>query len=119
MKKIDDVEKKLQETRKLVMTLRSENAANVKEAAQQKKSKKRASVGNQSLLDDIILKSKIEIDAKNEELKALREQLKNLKTDHISANKAAAAKRKNDILLKRDRGNVIIPQHEILLGKLI
>lgn len=109
-KEIEDVDKQLQEIRKLLTTLRSENAANVKEAAQQKKTKKRGSGNNASLLDDIILKNKTEIDNNNEELKILREKLKSLKADHILANKAAAAKRKRDIEMKKERGNVVIPQ---------
>lgn len=108
--KIDDVDKQLQEIRKSLMTLRSVNAANVKEAAQKKKSKK--SADNESLLDYTILKNKLEIEAKNEELKSLCEQLKTLKADHILANKAAATKRKNDIQLKKERGNVVIPPHK-------
>ncbi|XP_037043651.1 uncharacterized protein LOC119079698 [Bradysia coprophila] len=105
--KIEDVENQLQETRQALTTLRAENASNVKEAAQQKKSKKR---GSNSNLDETILQNKTKIETKNSELKVLREQLKSLKADHITANKAAATKRRNDLQQKKERGNVVIPQ---------
>lgn len=106
-KRMEDVEKQLQETRKILMKLRSENASNVKEAAQQKKSKKR--VGNRNI-GDTILQNKTKIESKNAELKDLRELLKSLKSEHILANKAAATKRRNDLQQKKEKGNVVIPQ---------
>lgn len=108
-KAIEDVEKQLQETRKVLATMRSENASLIKDAAQQKKSKKRKSSGD-AVVDDTILQNKAKIEEKNIELKALREQLKSLKTDHIVANKAAASKRRSDLQLKKGSGNIVIPQ---------
>lgn len=109
-KEIDGVEKQLRETRKFLIDLRSVTATYVKEAAQKKKSKKGGNGHSESsFLDDTISEKKIEIDAKNDELKNLREQLKALKADHTAANKAVAAKRKNDIQIKKERGNTVIP----------
>lgn len=108
-KKIDDVDKQLREIRELIITLKSKYAANVKEAALKKKSKKRGRDGSESLLEETIADSKIEIDAKNDQLKELRERLKVLEADHVLANKAVAAKRRNEIQLKKERGNLVMP----------
>lgn len=104
IKNIDEVEKQLQETRKLLTGLRSEHAAKSKEDLQKKKSKKRGGDDDQSLYDEMKFARDQDINDKNERLKELRTQLQALKADHVVTNKAIAY-----IALKKEKGNLVMP----------
>lgn len=81
IKNIDEVNKQLQDTRKLLTRLKTEHAAKSKEVAPKKKSKKRGRDDDMSLHEEMKLSREHEINETNERLKELRTQFQALKAE--------------------------------------
>lgn len=109
IKNIEQVDRQMQETRKLVTRLRSEHAAKSKEEAPKKKTRKRGVDDDLSLYEELKLAREEEINVNNERLKELRTQFQSLKADNVAKNKAVAVKRKNYIALKKEKGHLVMP----------
>lgn len=105
---IKKVEKELRDIRKMLSTVRSENATINKEIAQRKKNKL---IDDDELAFQEVTKDEREqlIKQYDDQLRELRDRLKNLKSTHVAANKAVLLKRKNFEQQKKEKGNRVQP----------
>ncbi len=102
------VDDDLKRMRKMSSATRSEVAAMNKEIIQKKKSKS-ISVSELKLQDAAKSEKEVLLKEYDEQLRDLREKLKNLKAVNVEANKAVSLKRKTFEIQKKETGNKVQP----------
>lgn len=102
------VEEEMKNLRKLLSNARSENVAMNKEIAQKKKNK---SIDSIELAREEAQKKERENGIKqyDDQLRKLRDKMKNLKSIHVATNKDVILKRKNFESQKKETGNKVQP----------
>lgn len=105
---IKEIDEQMKEVRGYLSTIRAENVAANKEFAQKKKNK---TIDADELVVQEAAKNDREGQIKmfDDELRVLRENLKELKSNHVASNKAVLVKRKNFELQKKEIGNKVQP----------
>lgn len=105
---INEVDDQLKEVRNYLSSIRAENVAINKEIAQKKK-KKTIELDELAVQEAGKNERESQIKIFDDELRELREKLKELKSFHVAANKAVLLKRKNFELQKKEIGNKVKP----------
>lgn len=109
---ISAVEDELKVMRKLLSSIRSEVVALNKELVQKKKiQKSKASSSDLELHEKSKREKEVQLKEYDEQVRGLREKLKNLKAIHVGNNKAVSQKKKSFELQKKEIGNKVQPSN--------
>lgn len=107
---INEIDEEVRDVRKLLCTLRTDNTTVNKEVAQKKK-KKIIDSNELALQESAKDEREKTIKHHDDQLRILRDKMKDLKSTHVATNKAVLLKRKNFEQQKKERGNQIQPSN--------